>query len=249
MTLTTLPAHSCSHSHFTDVDTEPQSRSARLSHAVTGNSIKPLQTPADPRLQPVNGSTDPWLWGKPVASLPPTSLPGASGRRLLHVSQVSTPSRWCHAGAGPTSAPTSSPRNTCGPLAGLCLCSPSAARGSFPEQESDPSPPHSLQPSCSQRKVPEPHPRAGLPRVALISSPGLSPHSRPLSCFRHRVLLPLCRTRRGYSRSGYSCHRAFEQRRFAYTHSWLSPGQFSQPWLPTLANAALRSPHWAGLST
>ena len=146
-------------------------------------------------------------------------------------------------------APTSSPRNTCGPLAGLCLCSPSAARGSFPDQESDPSPPHSLQPSCSQRKVPEPHPRAGLPRVALISSPGLSPHSRPLSCFRHRVLLPLCRTRRGYSRSGYSCHRAFEQRRFAYTHSWLSPGQFSQPWLPTLANAALRSPHWAGLST
>jgi len=70
-------------------------------------------------------------------------------------------------------APTSSPHNTCGPLAGLCLCSPSATRGSFPEQESDPSPPRSPQPSCSQRKVPEPHPRAGLPPTALISSPGL----------------------------------------------------------------------------
>ena len=70
-------------------------------------------------------------------------------------------------------APTSSPHNTCGPLAGLCLCSPSATRGSFPEQESDPSPPRSPQPSCSQRKVPEPHPWAGLPPTALISSPGL----------------------------------------------------------------------------
>ena len=48
MTLTTLPERSCSHSHFTDVDTEPQGGSAGLSHAVTGNSIKPLETLVEP---------------------------------------------------------------------------------------------------------------------------------------------------------------------------------------------------------
>lgn len=131
MTLTTLPARSCSHSHFTDVDTEPQGGSAGLSHAVTGNSIKPLETLVEPRLQPVNGPTDPglrpWLRRKPTRSPSPAPDTPSRGQTPL-VGAVLGP------------APTSSPHNTCGPLAGLCLCSPSAARGSFPEQESDPSP-------------------------------------------------------------------------------------------------------------
>ena len=86
MTLTSLPACRCSLSHFTDVDAEPQGGSAGLSHLVTENSIKPLQTRVEARLQTElvhrpRGSR-PWLWGKPIRSsipCPPHPTRGPAG--------------------------------------------------------------------------------------------------------------------------------------------------------------------------
>lgn len=86
MTLTSLPVCRCSLSHFTDVDAEPQGGSAGLSHSVTENSIKPLQTLVEPRLRTelVHRPRDsrPWLWGKPIRSsipCPPHPTRGPAG--------------------------------------------------------------------------------------------------------------------------------------------------------------------------
>lgn len=174
------------------MDAEPQGRSAGLSHLVTENSIKPLQTRVEPRLQTElvhrpRGS-HPWLWGKPIrSSIPcpqhPTRGPAGGASCTLPRSRPSLLAPcW---GRHP---PTSSPHNTCGPLAGLCLCARPAARGSFLERESDPSPTPLPAAFILSGETPLLN---TVPRAGPISSPGF-PSLTCLSCFRQRVRLPLC---------------------------------------------------------